>query len=63
MNIITKIYFDTKEELLNKRFYLFNKEIIIPYKEYEKLNENEIYDLKIRGNYFTFAKKEVNDNE
>lgn len=63
MNLITKAYFNTKEELLNKRFYLFNKEIIIPYEEYEKLDENEIYDLKIRGNYFNFTKEEVKGND
>ena len=37
MNIITKINFDTAERLLQKNFTLFNKEIIIPYKEFEKI--------------------------
>lgn len=58
MNIITKINFKTAEELLKKkRFTLFNKEIIIPYKEFEKIPNDIVMSLKIQGCYFTF--KEV----
>lgn len=57
MNVITKVNFKTAEELLKKRFYLFNKEIIIPHSECEKLDANIIIGLKLQGCYFTF--KEV----
>ena len=60
MNIFTKIKINTAEDLLRKRFSLFNKEIIIPYKEFEKLDENVVISMKIQGNYFTF---EDNNNE
>lgn len=59
MNVITKASFKTAEELLRKRFYLFNKEIIIPYSECEKLDKNIIIGLKLQGCYFTF--KEVSE--
>lgn len=57
MNKITKIKVETAEDLLRKRFMLFNKEIIIPYKEYKKIemiDENIVIAIKIQGNYFTF---------
>lgn len=54
MNLITKVYFKTANELLNKRFYLFGKEIIIPYKEYEKLEKSIVESLILQNNYFTF---------
>lgn len=54
MNKITKIRFEKAEDLLRKRFTLFNKEIIIPFKEYEKINEDVVIAIKIQGNYFTF---------
>lgn len=58
MNIITKVNFKNAEELLKKRFMLFNKEIIIPYREYEKLEENIVISLKLQGCYFTFKEVE-----
>lgn len=59
MNLITKVYFKTKDELLNKRFYLFNQEIIMPYKEYEKLEKNIVESLIVQNNCFTFSDEEV----
>lgn len=58
MNIITKINFDTAERLLQRNSILFNKEIIIPYEEFEKIPKDIIMSLEIRGCYFTF-----NDSE
>lgn len=60
MNIITKINFDTAEKLLQKQSTLFNKEIIIPYEEFEKISKYIIISLKIRGCYFTFNDSEKN---
>lgn len=58
MNIITKINFDTAERLLQNNFTLFNKEIIIPYKEFEKIPNDIVLSLKFRGCYFTFSEVE-----
>lgn len=54
MNIITKIHFDTAEKLLQKNSTLFNKEIIIPYEQFEKIPKDIVMSLKIRGCYFKF---------
>ena len=60
MNIFTKIKINTAEELLRKRFSLFNKEIIIPYKEFEKLDKDIVISMKIQGNCFNI---EENNNK
>lgn len=54
MYVIVKRRFKTAEELLSKRFSLFNIEIIIPEKEAEKLPDDVVLSLKLQGNYFTF---------
>lgn len=54
MNIVIRKYFKTAEELIKKKFSLFNLEIIIPYEEFNKLEDDIVLSLKLQGNYFTF---------
>lgn len=61
MRIVTKINYDTAEKLLEKRFNLFNKEIIIPWEEFKKIPNDIIFSLKLQGCYFTYNEV-INDS-